>query len=194
MPEKTRFTLPDSSEVLAELVRAIPSTWSWVDGRLDPPQTLVDSGKVARRAGFRISRFSINQIIIGLWNQEERRTEPPDLEEILITGKLPTFINFDEAGFETRNPDLDFAKRLAAHHLLLGYRGWLDFSAGCYYNSKHQNPASLRLNFLRENPHQDTVNWQGEAEWNERYGGKAERLEPILAACRRLGLVQAIGN
>lgn len=194
MSEKTLFALPDSSEVLAELVRAIPSNWSWVDGRLDPPQALVESGKVARRAGFRISRFSINQIIIGLWNQAERRTDPPDLEEILISGKLPTFINFDEAGFETSYPNLEFAKRFAAHHLLIGYRGWLDFSAGCYDNTKHENPASCRLNFLRDKPHQDTVNWQGEAEWDARYGGKPERLEPILAACRRLGLLQAIGN
>jgi len=195
MSELTSFPLPDSGEILAEIVRAIPDDWSWVDGRLDPPTSLIESGKVARAAGYCLSRYSTQRLIIGPWNQKERRNDPPDLEEILIAGKLPTFISFDETGFQTKNPSLAFAKRLAAHFLLVGYRGWLDFSAGCYDEYKHENPAACSLTFERRDGSGPLrVNWRGEAKWERRYGGRPELIEPIHEACKRLRLIQEVSN
>lgn len=188
MSEKTLLTLPDDSDTLARLIEAIPSDWSWVDGYLESSSELRESGRVARTAGYFISRFSINPLISGPWNHEKRARDRPDLCEILVERKLPLLIQFDEAGFQERTASLAVAKKVAAHHVRLGYRGWLGFSAGCYDNEKCQNPAYCQLGFAIGQTQSCVTNWRLEIDWNARYGGKPELVEPILAAARALGL------
>ncbi|WKZ29298.1 MAG: hypothetical protein QY323_01050 [Patescibacteria group bacterium] len=185
--------MPDDSEALARVIEAVPQEWSWVDGRLGPPQALVENGQVARTAGYFIGRFhSIHPTIQGPWNHKERRSDRPDLCEILIEHKLPLFIAFDEAGFQERTMHLGAAKKIAAHHVRFGYRGWLFWYVGWDDDDKYRNEARCEMHFSRQE--NEAKNWLVELAVLPRFGGKPEALTPLLEACRALGLKEFSEN
>jgi len=188
------FEIPNNQEVMAKLIEAIPSTWSWVDGCLFAPEQFIKSGSALENTGFAIQRFhSIHPTIIGRHDRKKGTTDKPDFFAIMVEQKLPGFVSFDESGYEAPIT-LDLAKRIAIGFLLKGYRGHLSFYKDCYRNSKYDNPA--RCGMILES-------WKGgsldnteagkqparvKLEWEGRYYGKKEDIEPIVAVCRSFNL------
>ncbi len=194
--EKISFTLHDSGEVIAEIVGTVPDDWDRVDGWLEPSPALAGSGRVALRSGYSVSPYSSSPLIRGLWNEERREYDLPDLSEMMIAGRLPKFVSFDKAGVERSRPNLAFCRQLAAHYVLLGYRGWLSFSAGAHRNGAHDRPADMTMHFLHARPRHGIVNWQAVITCASLYGGTSGQIASILEACRRLNLapVEALRN
>lgn len=192
--DKFLFALPESDgEVIAKIIQTVPDDWAWLDGALKVPEVLLGTGQVARTVGFRLSQYCNNPLIVGDSDRRDHRAATPDVTEILL-GKLPLFVHFTEAGFQTRSPSFRDAKKVAAHFAALGYHGWLSFSRDCYRDYKHQNPASCQMTFSVEptGPHRE--NWQIEIDWEAKYGGRAEHVDPLVAACRALGLRELSDN
>lgn len=195
MSGKVYFELPEDGDVMAQVVEAVPDSWSWVDGFLSAESGLIAASRVLKDTGLRLSRFhSIKPTIVGRRRSQEEGESVPDIFGFVIEHKLPGFVSFDEAGFqEGKVVTLALAKRLAAGFIRLGYRGGLWFSAGCCDNQKYSNPAICDI---RLQP------WEGfhcseergeqpsrvKLEWNAEFGGSQAMVDPIAEACRRLGL------
>ena len=189
------FEIPDDQEVMAKLVEAVPSNWSWVDGGLHAPKILIASGQVEENTGFAVERFhSIHPTIVGSYDRNEGKRGKPNLFAIMVEQKLPGFIRFDEAGYDAHIVTLELAKRVAVGFLRKGYRGGLHFYRGCYDNSKYDNPARCGIIF---EPWHGAPMRREEAgaqparvklEWESRYYGKEEDITPIVAVCRSLNL------
>lgn len=188
------FEIPDDQEVMVKLIEAVPPNWSWVDGGLHAPKTLVASGQVEKNTGFAVERFhNINPTIIGSYNQNEGKRGKPNLFAIMVEQKLPGFIKFDEAGYDTHHiVTLELAKRIAVGFLRKDYRGSFRFFKGCYNNSKYDNPARCEMIF---EPWHGAPVYREEAgsqparvklEWESRYYGKEDDIAPIVAVCRSL--------
>ena len=194
------FKIPNDLEVMAKLVEAIPSHWSWVDGQLRAPKCLIDVGEVEESTGFAVMRFhSIRPTIIGRYDEDKRRNKDPNLFAIMLEQKLPGFIMFDEAGYETPEITLELVKRIAAGFLRKGYRGGLHFYSGCYDNSKYNNPAKCSMIFEVWNG--GSFSKSGETGmqparvkigWESKYCGKEEHIASIVSVCRSLNLCEYI--
>ena len=189
------FEIPDDQEVMAKIVEAVPLSWSWIDGGLRAPSSMVASGQVEENTGFTLQRFhSIHPTIIGRYAGGKNERERPNLFAIMVEQKLPGFISFNEAGYDADIITLELAKSVAVGFLRKGYRGGLYFYKDCYDNRKHDNPAYCEIIFQ---PWQGAPICQEEAgaqpsrvklRWESRYGGKEEDIAPIVAVCRSLGL------
>lgn len=193
MSGKQFFEIPDDLELMTKLVEVIPSSWAWVDGILKAPRELIESGKALADTGFAIQRFhSIGPTIRGLW--QEGKEQQADLYGIIAERKLPGFVRFDEAGYES-DISLELAKKIAIAYLRMGYRGSLFFYRDCCNNSKYNNPERYSL-FLQK--WHENIGVLGTVridyppaivmEWNEKYGGKPENLKPIVSLCRSFNL------
>ncbi len=194
------FEIPDNQEVMAKLVEAVPSDWAWLDGGLRALNTLISSGEVEENTGFALERFhTIRPTIVGSYDQSNGKRRIPNLFAIMVEQKLPGFINFNEAGYESRIITLDLAKQIAAGFLRKGYRGSLHFFKDCYNNNKYDNSARCELIF---SPWRAPRGWSEEAgpqparvmlEWESRYGGgEEEDIAPIAGVCRSLNLREYI--
>ena len=189
------FEIPDDQEVMAKLVEAVPSNWSWVDGELCAPKTLVALGQVEENTGFALQRFhNIHPTIIGGYDQNEGKDRKPNLYAMMVEQRLTGFIRFDEAGYSTYLISIELTKRIAAGFLRRGYRGRLHFFRGCYHNNKYDNPARCELIFKPWHGapacHEEAGSQPAcvKLEWNDRYNGKEDDITPIVAMCRSLNL------
>ena len=189
------FEIPDDDqEIMVKLVEAIPSNWSWVDGDLHAPEMLIVSGQVEEHTGFAVRRFHRNNpTIVGSYNQDERKQRNPDLFAIMVDQKLPGFIFFDEAGYETPIT-FKLTKHIVVGFLQKGYRGGLRFFKDCYGNSKFDNPARCDIAFKPWHGGSASYEEGGpqpariKIEWDSRYNGREEDVTPIIAVCRSFNL------
>ncbi len=185
---------------MAKLIAAVPDTWSWVDGRLHAPQSLITSGEVVEHTGYSVERFhSIHPTIIGSYEKGSSKRLKPDLFAIIGERKLPGFICFDEAGYESHVVTLPLAKQIAIAYVRRGYRGHLHFYSACIDNSKYQNPERCKIALepwdgpsalqeeAGENPARIKLEYCTRVHFTN-LGGRLENLEPMLWACRELDL------
>lgn len=194
------FKIPDDQEVMVKLVEAVPANWSWVDGALDAPKNLVASGQVEENTGFVLRRFhSIQPTIIGSYDRNKGEWGNPDLFAIMVERKLPGFISFNEAGYNSCIVTLELAKRIAVGFLRQGYCGGLHFYSGCCDNNKYDNPARCSLIFepwdgVKEMCREEAGPQPARVklEWDSQYYGKEEDIAPIVAVCRSLNLHQYV--
>jgi len=181
--EKRLFEIPDKSEVMAQIIEAVPSDWSWVDGYLSAPDQLIRQGKVASNSGFALQRFhSIEPTIVG--RESEKRINP-NFYSLIVERKLPEFIIFDEAAFETSYDGLsmEVIKSIAVAYVRYNYRGWLCFYSGYRYDDKYDNSARCSIELGRWSPSLFKIG----VEWDRRSGGE-EDVQPILSVCKGLNL------
>lgn len=189
------FEIPDDQEVMVKLIEAVPSNWSWVDGNLHAPETLIASGQAEEHTGFAVERFhSIHPTIVGSYDQDERKQRKSNLFAIMAEQKMPGFILFGEAGYDADVVTLELAKRIAVSFLRKGYRGSLRFYMDCYRNRKFDNPARCDIIFKpwhgapalpKESGPQPARVKLG---WESRYNGTEKNIAPIVAVCRSLNL------
>jgi hypothetical protein len=195
--EKRLFEIPDNSEVMAQLIEAVPSGWSWVDGYLSAPDQFIRHGKIALNSGFVLQRFhSIHPTIVGRKKDEERIN--PDFYSLIVERKLPEFITFDEAAFETSCEGLtmEVVKSIAIAYVRCHYRGGLRFYGGYRNNHKYDNPARCSINlvrwshalFIRDEYPLEEYPSTVEVQWNREFGGEEKDVQPILLVCERLNL------
>lgn len=195
MDGKLFFKIPNDPEIMAKLVEAIPSNWLWVDGSLRAPRILVDAGQVEENTGFAIARFhDINPTIVaGYDDVNHRKIRTPNLFAIMVEGKLPGFVSFNEAGVDHDFVTLELAKKIAIGFISKGYLGWLNFYRDFHHNSKYDNSAqcSMALNSWHGPPvMKEEAGLQPariKLEWSNSYDGQ-EDIEPIAAMCRGLNL------
>jgi hypothetical protein len=197
MSGKLLFEIPDDQEIMAKLVEAVPSNWSWVDGWLYASDAIIASRQVEEHTGFDLQRFhSINPTITGSYDGDKGKRRKPNLLAIIVDQKLPGFIKFDEAGYGADIVTLELAKRIAISFLRKGYRGGLHFYSGCYDNSKYSNPARCSLIFEPwdgapiEREEAGAQPARVKLEWESRYRGKEETIAPIVAVCRAFNLCE----
>lgn len=192
MSKKLFFEIPNDQEVKAKLVEAVPNNWTWVNGILRAPQNLVSSGQVVTDTGFAIQRFhDIHPTIVGEHRHDGQGRLKPDLLAILVDRKLPSFIRFDEAGYDPHIVTMELAKKVAVAFLKQGYRGRLDFYNGCHDYSAIDNDGRCYIEFQP---------WDGAPCIHEEEGLQPARIrlewfydridciEPIISACRSLNL------
>lgn len=190
--QKTFFPFPEWSQsklIVPVLVQAVPSDWCWVDGMLQaPPATnpehpCFDDYSLS---GFAIQRFHLIRPTVFA---PDGKTEL-DLVGLLCDRKLPAFVAFEEAGFgETIK--FPVAREIAARYAKSGYRGWLWFYASNHRDRKHDSRARCWIDFPLGGDEESRRFHEPAGvrlEWDERYGGKREDIEPIHEACLKLGL------
>jgi len=197
MEWQTFFEIPDCSKTMSQLIEAMPSNWGWVDGTLYAPKELIVSGQVAQDTGFAMQRFhSIKPTIIGGWDSAKGGAErkKPDLFALVVEGKLPGFVSFEEAGYGDTTVSLALAKRIAAGMIGKGYRGALYFYKDCRNNHKFDNSAACSLELRPwDGTHWGSVEGGKQlprirVEWHAFCGGKKEDVASIIAACRSFNL------
>lgn len=199
------YELPEDREAVAEIVRAIPSGWRWVDGYLSAPRELYRSGKVAGNTRLVISRFYlIKPTIIGAddvpYEDEKslRKTEQglliPRIADVILRGKLCSSVSFDEAGFKPGEISIDAVKELAGEFIRRGYKGRLHTYSGYQNNNKYDNPETFSFTHARTGGgtivHPRPLPPHISLEWDPRHGGKREHLESIIAELERIRVRQ----
>lgn len=189
------FALPDDSNTIASLVRAVPDGWSWLDGGLYAPRRLVSEGLAMPDTGYALSRFRGGRTEVTgrtVRDGDDTREVPPDLFGFLVERKRPAWIGFDEAGYQNSHDlTLALAKRLASGFVHLGYRGYLRFYSDCRHNSKYRNPARFYLEMAAGNCHgANSRDGHGAAivSWDAECGGTQDMVQGLLDLCRRLEL------
>jgi len=192
------FALPDDSNIISSLVRAVPDGWSWLDGGLYAPKRLVDEGLAMPDTGYALSRFRGGRTEVTgrtVRDGEVTREVAPDLFGFLVERKRPAWVAFEEAGFGN-SYDLTFAtaKRLASGFVYLGYRGILRFYRDCRNNDKYRNPAHF---YLEMAPGGCLVAEGHEGEgvalisWDAENGGTKDMVAALLDICGKLELKDA---
>jgi hypothetical protein len=110
-----------------------------------------------------------------------------------VDQKLPSFVRFDEAGYDPHVVTMELAKRAAIAFLKKGYSGHLYFYKGCRDYSATDNDGRCFITFEP---------WKGVPFMNDEAGDQPARIrlewfygqkgkdcvEPIIAVCRSLGL------
>ncbi len=199
--EKRLFEIvEDNSEVMVQIIEAVPSNWSWVDGLLNAPAQLISLGKVAPNSGFALRRFHmIHPTIIGREKEGNKTTLKADFYSMMVERKLPEFILLDEAAFETSSQGLtmEVIKSIAVAYVgRYNYRGGLYFYSGYRHNHKYDNPATCSIKLFRWSPlpfmkdeypleeYSSTV----EVKWDREFGGEEKDVQPILSVCECLVL------
>jgi hypothetical protein len=101
-----------TSSFVAQLVEAIPDSWSDISGHLYAPEAELTSGRALRRAGYRFGRF---QHYIEI--KADPDCDPLDEEQLMLGAKAPGYIEFDETGYG--NPEkFQKAKRIAKQWIM----------------------------------------------------------------------------
>ena len=193
------FEIPDDDEVKVKLVEAIPDNWSFLDGQLNAPKSAINAGLVQEDTGFAVARFhSIKPTIIGRYDQKVQGRVEPNLFAIMVDGKLPGFVSFDEAGLEARSKgDIKMAlsKRIVIGFIRKGYLGGLHFYSDCISNNKYYNPARCDMAFQ---PWDAGPLYDGECgpqpariklSWADTSRGQID-IDPLRGICLSLGLRQ----
>lgn len=186
---KLLYELPTDNRKVAVIVDAIPSDWCWIDGFLGAPRLLYEQRRVAHNTGLLISRFySIKPTIIGvddvpfedIYTLRERNQGliVPQINDIVLRGKLHSSVRFDEAGFQTPQLPLSAVKELAREFILLGYKGWMSAYSAYKNNHKFDNPE--RVSFTHSHTPGGTITNPSplpphiSLKWDEKFGGIRE--------------------
>lgn len=178
MKKKRSFKVPNDSEVMVQLVEAIPITWSRVDGVIYAPKSLVSSGQAEKNTGYCLD-WSKGTVIIGRTRRGGVRITP-NVPAIIIEQKLPGFISFVEAGYQPA-VSLEFAIEVAAHFLRKGFRGDLHFCSEHVNNRRFDNPACCTFIFSTSPPLVRLT-------WDEKRGDSEEDVSSVVSTCLSLGL------
>ena len=193
--------MPAEPIQLAQLVRAIPDDFSWIDGYLLAPKKLYDQDLIARNTRLTIRRFADAPLIRGvgaipfeesLLPRAEQKIErvPADLLAVFLYGGLVSSVGFDEAGFQGRPQPFKDIKRLIEHFYMKSYKGELELFRGYEDDDKYAN--SERVSFSHR-PSKKTFLTQElpphiSLEWNTKSGGKMSRLSELIKGIERLDL------
>ncbi len=189
------FKIPDSQEIKARLVEAIPLNWKWVDGFLRVPQDLLDSGMAVPNVGFELRRSDLKPRLITTENIQESKGTTLNLFNLIVERRSPSFVSFQTAGYD--EPQAFARMRTIIIGLLRkGYCGHTNFFMNDCHHNYYDNPARCSMMF---NPwrRSSTIREPGSVgnqparlklEWNERYGGERRNIESIETVCHDLGL------
>lgn len=202
--EIAAFLLPEEGEVVQELVKAIPDTWSSLSGELRVSDQLIELGHASAHGGFRISEYNSRQIVVsdrGSYDafslpEAERRLRDEqvrgDLLDILQRLLLPGFIHFYRAGLTPFEFDFVSVRDMAVAYLEMGYAGQLEFRSQESDESHAPEevdiemqpwiPYGHRLRILRP----PVVYFA----WIPRQGGKRENVAALMELCRAGGLTE----
>ena len=188
MREKLFFEIPDNKEVRTNLVKSIPSDWSWVSGTLNAPNDIILSGEAQKDTGFvaEIYGRDIHPNIVGKYDCLKKEQVKPDLFAIIAERKLPGFIRFSEGEYDGNTVTRELVKRMAVSFLQKGYGGNLYlpryrygpkcemvfqlWDAGKYGEETGEQPSRLKI------------------EGYGKYRDEEEWMEPIITTCRALKL------
>lgn len=186
MPGELIYQLPPFSESLAEIVQAVPATWSCVDGLLLAPPSFYENGQVARQTMLIVSPLGLSHIVDDFWEYDPS-TFP--LEEV-SPGKLFSSFYFSEAGLGNQGFPFEQVRELIARMLRKGYRGEATFFSGYRNNSPFKNPERFRFTHSPER----VGNSQGlfpphlRLCWDDGYNGRRENLSSLLEIIQRMNL------
>jgi len=200
--QKLLYELPQDREVVAEIAKAIPSDWCWVDGCLSAPRALYESGQVAQNTRLSISRYhSITPTIVGVddvpyedehYLRKRKQGIISQINEVVLKAKFFSSVSFDGAAFETRDSSIDTVRELAAEFIKRGYKGWINAYSGHNRNNKYDNPE--RFSFTHAHTRGGTITDPTplpphiSLQWEPKYGGNRENLDEIIAKLEKLGL------
>jgi len=201
MGRKLYYELPDDNGIVAGVVDAIPSNWSWVDGTLGAPERLHERGRISENSVLLISRFYSIKPTLSVIKERDKDSGfylpvervGPKIKEIILDKKLPFRIRFDEAAFGTsKEITMDDVKEIARRFIEIGYKGHMGAFRDYHNNHKYDNSASFHFSQYGRDENK-LFRTQGlppfvELGWDERYSGRREYLDSIVEALERLGL------
>lgn len=193
MREEVFFEIPANNEfAMTELVRAIPSNWSLLDGMLEAPTGLFAADLAVRDTILVFSRSYMNSAVLRGRRQDGKLTVP-DVYEVLVEGKLTGAVCFEDAG-SSRDLSLKLAKKIVVRYIERGYRGWLIFFGALRGKEKCDSPqrCAIRLAPWKSFPGDGKETGPQPARiklsWDVQSGEPGEDINSILALCRELRL------
>ena len=184
--------LPDDSEVMAQLVLAVPDTWAWVTGILKMRKLIADADMLSGSSGFELgARDKVT--IVGGYDGKGRRSDP-DIVRIVSTPALPDFVSFSYAGLYAHG-SIAYAKQIAAALLRQRYLGGMYFYRDAHHDHESANSAKASFCFTSNRIMHGETRADPEMrkpylhlEWFPHNGGKEAHIASIAEACRSLGL------
>jgi len=201
MLERIYYELPRKKEGVVEVVKAIPSGWSWIDGYLSAPRELYEQNQIAPNTKLVISRFnSIRPTIRGADDvpyedsrvrRETKKDLNPSIIDIAIRRKLFSSVSFDEAAFQDDPMRMSALKKLIEGFIGLGYKGWIGAYSDHQNNNKYDNPETLSFqHFGQGSSFMNPVELPPHIclTWKEKHGGKRENLDEIIRVLEKLEL------
>ncbi len=194
MPDKI-FLLPDEGRlkaagVVASLIEAVPDDWSDMSGWLDSadPNAAWDTGYEFHRHGSGVRIVARRRFVP---HDKIAEVVRPDPAALLIEGRSPGFISFEDTGYDSSQEFLS-ARSLAVGFVRRGYLGWLSINNGRRRKYADQMPVQVdfhlspwRLLVDSGVPHR-TMPPAVRLSWNEDCGGAPAQLESVHAICRRV--------
>ncbi|MFA4954837.1 MAG: hypothetical protein WC641_06005 [Patescibacteria group bacterium] len=168
------FEIPTDTGIMNALIGAVPENWTWLDGRLNAPQKLLESGLVAADVSILINGNPAAHIL------SEGRDE--DLTNFLSTPCFPGKMWFKRVGLRR---SFATAKQVAVRYVVRGYTGRLKFVLNGEVPAVSRDFAvcTLRLEsgLIRQLPVPPYVHlkWMVDTD-----------IDPILKVCRNFHLVE----
>ncbi|MEK6841034.1 MAG: hypothetical protein AABX45_00370 [Nanoarchaeota archaeon] len=183
------------------VIETIPSNWAGIYGSLNAPTELYKKGRVAENTRLHISQFyDIHKTIIGADDvpyedarQIRKKKEgciKPNINDILLRGKLFSSIVLDNAAFKTEDITIEDLKEILVQYIGRGYKGSLIVCSGFYNNNEFDNPERFYFDHFQSKSffHKEIIPPHVVLEWNEGYGGKKEDLETMIKSFEKIGL------
>ncbi len=197
---QTAFDIPHDRRIMVQLIKAVPSSWNRMSGKLYATEDLVELLKAERNTGCRIEWLHDKKVtrstIISSYHPGEER-EIPNFPLIVLGKILPGFIFFNHAGIGKDVP-LDHIKKIVVNLVAMGYCGKLHFTRGMHNDRDgYKNPCDCEVVFelwFGVPVLQKKIRIQSayvELAWDNWYAGNDASKAPcsdIIAACRSLGL------
>ncbi len=193
------FKLREGQDVRQALVEAIPSNWRFMNGSVWAPDSMCgpESG-IAAHSGYRINRSPSAPMLHAFAAPGQTKLNSDEalkqaFEDLVLKQKKPAFIHFNEAGWYKEPFSLSFCKEVMQAYVARGYHtsfavtsSHKDDDYGSWREEYHLCPKPWEVHEVcREGkPYPPAIL----LEWQEKEGGTWEKLEPIAAACRSIGL------
>jgi hypothetical protein len=179
------YKLPRERDKVAEIIRAIPSSW-YIEGCLFAPRELYEKNQIAENTRLNFSRstrvYITHELDLPYEDEIENKDDfsrmrneknrVPRIDEIVLERKLFSSVRFDLYSEQSGRETVEIAKELAKELIKKGYKGWI-------FARDSLDTASFNLN-CRSN----TVSLR----WDEAHDEERENLNGILNVIKSLEL------
>lgn len=198
------YELPTEMEIVAEVVRALPSDWLAFEGILFAPRELYLQERIVKNTRLRLSNSHyFNPIIDAVddvpfellnWKRKENKSiRVPNFYGLFVEGKYPSSIEFDDVnGTVKYGIALSQARDLASEFIRRGYKGTVRARTADLDDYGICNGQKFGLWHYRPDFEKSVKNYLLNTvilEWHDIHGSK-ENLTTLIEEFEKLGLKQ----
>ena len=188
------FEVPDDLETKIRLLFASPPGWIFTAG-LRAPQSLIDKGGVSLGTRFYYDGNIHRQLEIQDYDKEKMDAGKMDYLGIIVERKFPQFVSFSDVGLRSGSLKRLQAEQITAGLIRHGFVGHFSSHNGYYDDCYGQNGGYYRVILQPWNGGESMFNDESgqqparvRIDWEGRYGGSEELMQPFILVCQELGL------